>query len=434
MKHDSTKPELMIEAKNVTVAYQVAHYKVHSLKEFVVRRLRGHRDSQPFLALCDVSVSVSRGESVAFVGHNGSGKSTLLKVIAGIIEPPGATVRVVGRIAPMIELGAGFDGELSGRANIRLSCMLMGLTAREIDERIDQIIEFSEIGEHIDVPLKNYSSGMQARLGFACATSVDPDVLLVDEVLSVGDTNFARKCLIRIESLRDRGTTVVLVSHDEATVKRFCTRAYVLDSGRVVAQGTVDEAMTAHRALMDKKYMTSLSHSERAAFERKRALQQNDAAATKDNRLPILLVNAFVVQNGRKTKEIDPVQPFEIVAELTCPRAEDIQEPLSVGFGLNLLSGHRLGGFNNLHHSERIPIPKLTTETLTVAYTFKQGLPQLCSGEFELVIGVHDNDLRRTLHYGHLCVLTIRNSKTGMNVDSDIMDLQSALSAVEIRP
>jgi ABC-type polysaccharide/polyol phosphate transport system ATPase subunit len=425
-------PEIMIHAQNVTVAYQVAHYKVQSLKEFLIRRLRGYRDSQPFLALDDVSVSVAKGESVAFVGHNGSGKSTLLKVIAGIIEPPGATVQVTGRIAPMIELGAGFDGELSGRANIRLSCMLMGLTAREIDERIDRIIEFSEIRDHMDVPLKNYSSGMQARLGFACATSVDPDVLLVDEVLSVGDTNFARKCLTRIEALRERGTTVVLVSHDEATVKRFCSRAYVLDSGRVVAQGPVDEALAAHRALMDEKYLLTLSEAERGAFERKRALEKNDSARSQSS-LPIVNLDASVLQDGQRTVELDFAQAFELRAELSCPNPELIQERLSFGFGLNLLTGQRVGGFNNFHRDVTIPVEPLKSGKVTVVFSFAHGLPQLCSGEFELVVGVHDSDLRRTLHFGHLCVLSARNSRMGLNVDGDIFALQTALTNVEVR-
>jgi ABC-type polysaccharide/polyol phosphate transport system ATPase subunit len=246
-------PGLLIEANHITVRFRVHEYKVTTLKEWVLRKLRGLHDSHFFTALDDISFSLAHGESVALLGHNGSGKSTLLKVLTGIIEPPGAAVRVFGRIAPMIELGAGFDPELSGRENIVLSCMLMGLDREEIEERMEAIIEFSELREFIDVPLKNYSSGMYARLGFSCATAVDPDIILADEILSVGDSNFAAKCLLRIDELRAKGASVVLVSHSPETVRSFCNRGYVLNQGHIAFAGEINACIDRYSEIMQER-------------------------------------------------------------------------------------------------------------------------------------------------------------------------------------
>ena len=246
--------ESIVKGRAITVSYTKPSSKITSLKELFVQKIRGQYKSETLVALRNVDIEVRRGEAVALLGHNGSGKSTLLKVIAGIIDPPGADLQVTGRIAPMIELGAGFDPELSGVENIKLACMLMGLSKRETLNRLETIIDFSELREFIQMSLKNFSSGMQARLGFACATSVDPDLLLVDEVLSVGDSNFAKKCLGRIAALRSKGTTVILVSHDLPTVRAFCERGYVLDNGEVVFEGPIDAAVDRHRDIMDAKY------------------------------------------------------------------------------------------------------------------------------------------------------------------------------------
>ena len=242
--------QLAISVKDVTVEYKIFEYKVTTLKEYFIRKLKGLHSFTRFQALKNVSLEIYKGESVALLGHNGSGKSTLLKVIAGIIEPPNTSIVCNGRIAPMIELGAGFDPELSGYENVRLSCMIMGLTSSEVDARIEGIVKFADIHRFMNVPVKNYSSGMQARLGFACATAVEPDILLVDEVLSVGDSNFSKKCLSRIQELREKGTTVVLVSHSSDTVKQFCTRGYVLREGELMYNGSIDDAVYFHEKIM----------------------------------------------------------------------------------------------------------------------------------------------------------------------------------------
>lgn len=242
--------ETVIEIRNATVEYRVQEFQVSTFKEYALRKLKGVHKVKTFKALDSVRLEVRRGESVALLGHNGSGKSTLLRVVAGIIEPREAKVNVTGRIAPLIELGAGFDVELTGRENIRLSCMLMGLKGYEIDARMDRIIEYSELAGFIDMPIKNYSSGMFGRLGFACATAVDPEVLLIDEVMSVGDANFSKKSRARLDELRAGGATVVLVSHSMPTVRDFCDRGVVLCEGKVVFDGPVEAAIAEHEKIM----------------------------------------------------------------------------------------------------------------------------------------------------------------------------------------
>ncbi len=248
---DTTGRPARLRVSNVSVEYAVPTVQVMTLKEAVIQKLRGNLRNQMFRALDNVSVEAFDGECVAIMGHNGCGKSTLLKVMAGIIEPQSGAVDISGRIAPMIELGAGFDPELTGIENIHLSCTLLGLSRREIASKINDIVAFSELGEFIHAPVKTYSSGMYARLGFACSTTIEPDLLLVDEILSVGDENFQRKCLDRVTSMRARGRTIILVSHDLNTVSKFADRCYVLDHGKVVFHGLPVEAGRFYRRRME---------------------------------------------------------------------------------------------------------------------------------------------------------------------------------------
>ena len=237
----------VVELVNVSVRYETPNYKSHTFKEFVFNKIRGLDGKQVIDAVKNATFSIKAGECVAFLGHNGSGKSTLLRVVAGILPiNKEGKMNVVGRIAPMIEISAGFDPELSGYENIYLSCTLMGLSTFEIDSRIKDIIEFSELQKFIDMPLKNYSSGMLARLGFACATAVDPDIILADEVLAVGDANFELKCLDKIARLRESGTTVILVSHSQAAVEKFCSRGIVFYEGEIKCDAPIAEAVAVH--------------------------------------------------------------------------------------------------------------------------------------------------------------------------------------------
>ena len=201
-------------------------------------------------ALNNINLTLNDGEFVTIVGSNGAGKSTMLKLISGILTPYKGTVTVNGTIAPLIELGAGFDMELTARENIFLNGTLLGHSRKFMEEHFDEIVDFAELWDFLDVPLKNYSSGMRARLGFSVATIVEPDILILDEVLSVGDAKFRKKCENRIQSMFDKGVTVIFVSHSTSQVLRMCNKGILLEQGRLIAQGDVEDVVSVYEAKM----------------------------------------------------------------------------------------------------------------------------------------------------------------------------------------
>lgn len=227
----------MIEIDSVSMRFNMAKEKVDSVKEWLIRRMKGTIKFEEFFALKNVSLTVEKGDVYGLVGLNGSGKSTLLKIIAGVMKPTRGSCRVYGNVAPLIELGAGFDPDLTGKENIYLNGTVLGMDPHYIDEHYDEIVEFSELNDFMGVAVKNYSSGMVARLAFSVATIMKPDVLICDEILSVGDFLFQKKCEARMEELMGGGTTVLLVSHDIDQIERMCNKAAWLSKGRVVAQG-----------------------------------------------------------------------------------------------------------------------------------------------------------------------------------------------------
>lgn len=233
-----------VEVNNVSMRFNLARERVDNIKEWFVRRLRGKQNVvDEFWALKDVSFNIPKGDSFALVGCNGSGKSTMLKIISGILTPTTGSVTINGSIAPLIELGAGFDMELTGRENVFLNGAVLGHSKKMMLEKYDEIIDFSELKQFEDVPVKNYSSGMLARLGFSVATMVKPDILIVDEILAVGDFAFQQKCQKRMEEMMSGGTTVVLVSHSEADVKRICKHAAWINKGKLMYVGDSQRAL-----------------------------------------------------------------------------------------------------------------------------------------------------------------------------------------------
>lgn len=228
----------IIKVEGLSLRYRLAKGRPRTLQEYVIGLLKGKRlDYEGFWALKDVSVDVKNGETLGIIGPNGAGKSTLLKVIARVLKPTQGSVIVNGKIAPLIELGAGFDMELTGKENIYLNASILGLSRGEIRGRFERIVEFSELWDFIHSPLKSYSSGMVARLGFSIATEVDPDILIIDEILAVGDERFRKKCNERIMSFKERGTTILFVSHNMAEVRRLCDRVLWLDRGSIKMYG-----------------------------------------------------------------------------------------------------------------------------------------------------------------------------------------------------
>src|SRR6187401_2765109 len=257
-----------IELADVTKIYRrYGGRQFYTLKSALLRRslLRDLRPDQTFPALTNVSFTVPRGSTYGVIGRNGSGKSTALKLVAGITKPTSGTVRVDGRISALIELGAGFHPEISGRENVFINGIMLGLTKREIQHRFDEIVEFAELQEFIDAPVKTYSSGMYMRLGFAVAIHVDPDVLLVDEVLAVGDEGFTHKCLDKFGEFRRRGKTILLVTHSLGLVERFCDEALWLDGGKVQAQGDPKRVVGAYLTAVEEGEEQTLAASDARA-------------------------------------------------------------------------------------------------------------------------------------------------------------------------
>jgi hypothetical protein len=235
--------DVIIKVSNATVRFNKATESYNGLKEYIIRMLKGELMFQEFLALKDINLEIKRGESWGLIGSNGSGKSTLLKLICGVLKPYKGSVEVKGTIAPLIELGAGFDGELTARENIFLNGALLGHKKSFMQQHFDEIIEFSELQDFVDVPIKNFSSGMAARLGFAVATIVKPDILIVDEVLAVGDHAFQEKCKKRMEEMLKGGTTLLFVSHSAEQVKELCQNVIWIDKGVVKAIGKAENVI-----------------------------------------------------------------------------------------------------------------------------------------------------------------------------------------------
>ena len=243
--------DFAIKLDHVSVRYQIPTENVRTLKEYTIRMLRGRVEKKDFLALQNIDLEIAKGEIFGIVGKNGAGKTTLLKVISRVLTPSEGRVRIRGMVYPLLQLGAGFHPELTGRENVFLNGTLLGHSHKEIESQYDNIVNFAEIGNFIDAPVRTYSSGMQARLGFAVASAWQPEILVLDEVLSVGDMAFQRKCHERMQEFRDNGTTVLLVSHSPDTIINLCKQAVWLEEGKIKKMGEAQ--------IIADKYRTSMS-------------------------------------------------------------------------------------------------------------------------------------------------------------------------------
>lgn len=241
-----------LKVEDVSIRFNLSKEKVDNFKELIIKKIKGEKIRfNEFWALKNVSFRLNKGDRLGILGLNGAGKSTLLKVIAGVYKPTTGKVTRYGHIAPMIELGAGFDPNYTGRENIFLYGSVLGFSRSFLEEKYQEILDFSELGEFIDVPIKNYSSGMKARLGFSIATVVEPEILILDEVLSVGDAKFRKKCEKKMQGMFDHGVTVLFVSHSLAQVKRLCNKAILMEHGQLIAQGNIEDVSTVYEKMLD---------------------------------------------------------------------------------------------------------------------------------------------------------------------------------------
>lgn len=245
--------EYIVEVDNVTIRFNKATEKINDLKEYFIKLVKRQLMFQEFLGLQDVSLKIKKGEAWAIIGTNGSGKSTLLKVISKILKPYKGSVTVKGSVASLIELGAGIDPRLTARENIYLNGCLLGYSKKFIDEKFDEIVEFAELEDFLDSPVKNFSSGMKSRLGFSVATMVEPDILIVDEVLAVGDVLFKKKCMAKMKQMLNNGTTLLIVSHNMNHIQAMCDKAIWLNKGKVVKQGDMKEVCDEYLATIEEK-------------------------------------------------------------------------------------------------------------------------------------------------------------------------------------
>lgn len=272
--------KVILDVSHVGMKFNLSKERVDNIKEYVIKLFKKELHYNEFWALKDVSFTVEEGDRVGILGLNGAGKSTLLKVISGVFKPTEGKITVNGNIVPLLELGAGFDRQYTGGENIFLYGTVLGYSREFLKEKYDEIVEFSGLGEFIDVPIKNYSSGMRARLGFSIATIVDPEILILDEVLSVGDRKFKRKSLKKIKSMMASNVTVLFVSHNTDQVRDICNKAILLKHGQLIAKGEVNEVCDIYEDLIDKEDDGELPKSLRKKKRKKNKMNKlNNAQA-----------------------------------------------------------------------------------------------------------------------------------------------------------
>ena len=419
-----------ISCQDLVVQYSLYAQKIGTFKEYVLKKVSGNLEVITKTALSKVSIEAKSGECVALIGHNGCGKSTLLKCIAGILVPQSGSIITKGRIAPMIELGAGFDPEMTGRENVYLSCSLLGLTKAEIEGKIKTIERFAELGVFFDAPVKTYSSGMYMRLGFACTTAIEAEIVLIDEILAVGDENFQKKCFDKIADIRHSGSTVVLVTHDLGTVFRMADRVYVMDMGQVVFTGRPAEAIAFYHQLMDEKRLEALTPEERQEELRRKQLLADAGRLNLGDKARIRKVKLMPLE-GETAQIDDGTRGLSISIEVEL--FEDIDKSVVVGFALQNGEDRRIfGGNTKLFKKENgQPIEKKGVYRIDFAF---QKLT-LASGTYRLVAAIHNHCLEKTLDFNRDAgEIKIVNHSDPFNFDKDIIYPFSVLSNVSISP
>lgn len=373
--------EAAIRFENVSKRFSLHQNRPRSLQELALSLLRrgGNDQRKPFHALDDVSFEIPKGKTVGFIGPNGAGKSTALKLIARILEPTSGEITINGQVRALLELGAGFHPDLTGRDNVFLNGSILGLSRAEVRQKLDQIIEFAEIGQFIDVPVKHYSSGMHVRLGFSVAVHTDPEILLVDEVLAVGDATFQQKCLERIAELRHRGVTIVYVSHALDSVRELCSRAFWLEAGQIQARGSATSVVRQYEVEMLRRAHESIALHE---------VKKEDIQGPR-----VVEITRVRLLNGDHEEQL-AFQPGDtFIVEMDYVAHERVRKPV-FGVGIHRADGLHITGPNTQFAG--YDIPWVEGEGM-VRYRL-DALP-LLEGRYTLSVAAHNWDDTRMFDY-----------------------------------
>ena len=378
----------IIELKNASKKFKKG--RKFYLKQALLEIFKSSEED--FYALHDINFKVQKGESLGIIGANGSGKSTLLKLIAGVVTPTKGSIRVEGKISPLIELGAGFHPELSGRDNIYLNGTILGLSKKEIDKKFDSIVNFAELGDFIDTPIKHYSSGMQLRLGFSIAVSTQPDILVVDEVLSVGDVSFGQKCLKLMRDFKSQGVTIILVSHNLQLIQEFCDRALFLEGGRVRYNGKPEVAV----------------------FHYLKDLSDKDGSITSDNKKTnkIISVEKVEILDVNEKKENLFKTDDKIIIRINFKVKKEILNPV---FGVAIYKDDNIHITGPNTKSSRFVIGKLKKSGY-IDYII-DSVP-LLSGKYFVTAGIFDSSLSKAFDFlekkAYFEILPIQENQNGL--------------------
>jgi lipopolysaccharide transport system ATP-binding protein len=413
--------EIVLQAENLGKAYHIYRRPEDRLKQMLFRWRRFYDE---YWALRDANLEIRKGEAVGLIGRNGAGKSTFLQLAAGIIAPTTGSVTVQGRIAALLELGAGFNPEFTGTENVYLSASILGLTRDEIAERFDAIAEFAAIGDFLNLPVKLYSSGMYARLAFAVAAHVDASILIVDEILAVGDAAFAQKCMRFIRKFREDGT-LIFVSHSPASVLSLCDRAVWIDAGEIREAGDAKEICDAYNASLDQSRDDGLSFRI-GGRRRERPVVEARAQIEKSNPITVFDFDPDAPWFGRRGATIDKVRILnpdgapinlmhggeEIVLQVQCVAHTGLEHPI-IGFYIRNQLGQDLFGDNSFLTYQQTPLPVVSGERFLAEFRFE--LPYLPSGSYAITCAIADHlDNENIQHhwYNEAVIFEVASSHT----------------------
>ncbi len=415
---DENSPELAVRIRDLTKTYRLYDHPRDRLKEAF--HPRGKTYHRPFHALKGIDLEIPRGSTTGIIGRNGSGKSTLLQCICGIIPPTAGSVEVKGRIAALLELGAGFNPEFSGRENLYINASILGLTREEVDARLDDILAFADIGEYIDQPVRTYSSGMYVRLAFSIAIHVDPEILIVDEALGVGDIHFQAKCYDRFHRFREQGVTVIFVTHDLNMVTRYCDTGYLLSHGEIVASGNPRTVVAEFRKF-ETGHGTPGQNAEAAADDGAAHVFDRNPYETRYGNNKVTITGGGIYDKaGEPTQVLHTGDEYRISLEVSF--SEAVEDPV-FAFTIKDARGTEIAGTNT--HFAHVETGSFNAGD-RVRVDFSQTVP-LNAGEYLLSFGCVD------LGGGELVIYDRRHDFIAFQVVSEravvgIVDLQSAIA------